>query len=128
MTISVFVMNLWENSSDFTARMDIETARQDLDTFRAEGWDMPDDITPEDYMEVWNELVDEYCKDDCMVINRNGASVNYEAAVQLMDDEIRESLAAGGYGSEQDFFTAYEQAHEKKFGSEWELSKANPVW
>lgn len=26
------------------------------------------------------------------VINMNGAEINYEAAVELMDDEIRESI------------------------------------
>ena len=57
MTISEFVRNLWENSSDYTTMMDIETARQDLDNFRRSEFDMPDGITPEDYMEAWNELV-----------------------------------------------------------------------
>ena len=46
-----------------------------------------------------------------------------------MDDDLREELAASGeYETEQEFFTAYEEAHEKKFGEAWELSKANPVW
>lgn len=59
MTLSEFVRNLWENSSDYTQRMDIATARQDLDNFRRSEFTMPDDITPESYMEAWNELVDE---------------------------------------------------------------------
>lgn len=58
MTTSEFVRNLWENSSDYTTKMDITTAQNDLDTFRAEGWDVPDDLTAEEYAEVWNELVD----------------------------------------------------------------------
>ena len=58
MTTSEFIRNLWENSSDYTTRMDITTAQNDLDTFRAEGWDVPDDLTAEEYAEAWNELVD----------------------------------------------------------------------
>jgi hypothetical protein len=62
------------------------------------------------------------------VININGHEIDFEAAVQMMDDEIREAVASEGYESEQDFFTAYEKAHAEKYGTEWELSKANPVW
>ena len=62
------------------------------------------------------------------ITNRNGYELDFAAAIQLMDDGIREELHADGYDSEQAFFTAYEAAHESKFGSEWELSKANPVW
>lgn len=61
------------------------------------------------------------------VINMNGFEVNYEAAVELMDDELRESIC-GTVDSEQEFFTAYEKAHAEKFGEEWELSKENPCY
>lgn len=63
------------------------------------------------------------------VTNTNGKAVDFEAAVNLMDDEIREELHnSQDWDSEQDFFTAYEKAHAKKYGEEWEISKANPVW
>ena len=62
------------------------------------------------------------------VTNKNGTEINFEAAVMLMDDDIREELAREGYETEQDFFSAYEIAHEKAFGEEWELSKVNPVY
>lgn len=62
------------------------------------------------------------------VINTNGHEIDFEAAVQMMDDEIREAVVSEGYESEQVFFTAYEKAHAEKYGTEWELSKANPVW
>ena len=61
------------------------------------------------------------------VINMNGTEINYEAAVELMDDEIRESIW-GTVDSEQEFFTAYEKAHAEKYGEEWELSKENPCY
>ena len=63
------------------------------------------------------------------VTNTNGKAIDFEAAVNLMDDEIRETLANdGNERTEQEFFLAYEKAHEAKYGEEWELSKANPVW
>ena len=61
------------------------------------------------------------------VINMNGTEINYEASVELMDDEIRESIC-GTVDSEQEFFTAYEKAHDEKYGEEWELSKENPCY
>lgn len=63
------------------------------------------------------------------VINKNNAVINWDAAVELMDDDIREQLNAElAPCSEQDFFSAYETAHAELFGEEWELSKANPVY
>ena len=63
------------------------------------------------------------------VINMNGTEINYEAAVELMDDEICESLNFElSPCTEQEFFTAYEKAHVKKYGEEWELSKENPCY
>lgn len=47
------------------------------------------------------------------VININGTEINFESAVVLMDDEIRESIC-GTVDTEQEFFTAYEKAHAEK--------------
>lgn len=63
------------------------------------------------------------------IINKNGHEIAYAAAVQLMDDDIREELCIQlAPCTEQEFFTAYEAAHAEKFGEEWELSKENPCW
>lgn len=63
------------------------------------------------------------------VINKNGTEIDYEASINLMDDEIREALHSEiAPCTEQEFFTAYEKAHKEKFNEEWELSKSNPVW
>ena len=63
------------------------------------------------------------------VINRNGAKVNFDAAVELMDDdicaELNKTLAPC---KEQEFFSAYEKSHEEKYGHVWELSKEHPVY
>lgn len=64
-----------------------------------------------------------------MVTNTNGYELNFDAAAILMDDEIRESLNSKlAPCTEQEFFTAYEEAHSEAYGEEWELSKANPTW
>lgn len=82
-----------------------------------------------DNHEAVNELWEAYWNNKVeFVLNRSGAMIYYDAAVGLMDDEIREALHAEGYEDQQSFFTAYEKAHEAKYGEEWFLSGANPVW
>lgn len=63
------------------------------------------------------------------VINRSGEEIYYGAAVQHMDEDIREELHRQlAPCSEQEFFSAYEEAHEARFGAEWFLSDSNPVY
>ena len=63
------------------------------------------------------------------VTNKNGTPVDFEVAVELMDDEICEALNDElAPCTDQKFFTAYEKAHKEKFNEEWELSKENPVY
>jgi len=63
------------------------------------------------------------------VINSNGASVNYDAAVELMDNDLREEVAADlAPCTEQEFFDEYVKRHAVKFGEEWELDKSNPTY
>ena len=63
------------------------------------------------------------------VINTNGKEIDFAAASIFMDEEICEKIANDGKErTEQEFFSAYEKAHAEKYGEEWELSKANPVW
>lgn len=64
-----------------------------------------------------------------MVINSYGVQIDYDAAVELMDDEIREDVAADlAPCTEQEFFAEYSKRHAEKYGEEWELDKSNPVW
>lgn len=63
------------------------------------------------------------------VKNSWDVEVNFEAAVILMDDDIREELHMKmAPCTEQEFFEAYAKAHEEKFGETWELDKENPVY
>jgi hypothetical protein len=63
------------------------------------------------------------------IINKSGKEIEFAAAEAMMDEELREELCAElAPCTNQEFFSAYESAHEERFGEEWELSKANPVW
>ena len=62
------------------------------------------------------------------VINLSGKEIDFDAAVQHMDDEIREDLHMEiAPCTEQDFFTAYENEHIKRHGEQWFLSETNPT-
>lgn len=63
------------------------------------------------------------------VINKSGTEINWDAAITLMDDDIREALHDEmAPCTEQEFFTAYEAAHAAKYGEDWELSTDNPCY
>lgn len=53
------------------------------------------------------------------VLDSKGNEIDFDAAVNLMDDDTREEIAATGPESEQDFIEAYAAAHEAKFGEEF---------
>lgn len=62
-----------------------------------------------------------------LVRNLNGVLLDYDSAVNYMDDELRvvlhDELAPC---SEQEFFTAYEKEYLANTGEIWEFSKSNP--
>lgn len=63
------------------------------------------------------------------VVNAAGREIDFDAAVALMDDEIREAIHAElAPCTEQAFFEAYAVAHAEKYGAEWELNTENPVY
>lgn len=64
-----------------------------------------------------------------MVVNGFGVKFDFDVAVNCMDDDLRNELAAElAPCTEQEFFEAYAKAHQEKFDEVWELSKANPVY
>lgn len=73
-------------------------------------------------------------KADNTVTNSYGTDVDFEIAVNMMDDEIREQLheelvmQSDEDCTEQKFFDEYCKAHEEKYGEEWELAKENPCY
>ena len=69
-----------------------------------------------------------------IVTNDYGVDIDYDVAVNLMDDEIREQLheklvmQSDEDCTEQKFFDEYCKAHEETYGEEWELAKENPCY
>lgn len=62
MTTYELAKQVWENCIDPDALANAYTAQDaaaDLDNFRADGWDIPDDITPEEFAEAMNEVIAE---------------------------------------------------------------------
>lgn len=54
-----FVRTLWENCREgYDTKLDIREATTDLQRFRDAEWNVPEDLTPEEFMEYWNELVE----------------------------------------------------------------------
>lgn len=63
------------------------------------------------------------------VKNNCGTEIEWNAALALMDDDLREELSADlAPCTEQEFFEAYAKAHEAKFLEQWELAKENPCY
>lgn len=58
-----------------------------------------------------------------MLVLLNGQEVDFDACVNLMDDDIREELHMDMAGSctEQEFLDAYCEAHSNKYGEEFRI-------
>lgn len=52
------------------------------------------------------------------VLDINGNEIDFDAAVRIMDDEIREELSSEGFDSDQEFIEAYAKRHAEKFDGE----------
>jgi len=64
------------------------------------------------------------------IVNEYGYEMDYDAAVNMMDDDLREAIHNSITESmtPQQFFNAYCKAHLDKYGEVFELAKPNPVW
>lgn len=57
MDMTEFMAGVFDSAID-CGPMTYEQAVEDLKNYERDGWTMPEDITPERYMEAWNELYD----------------------------------------------------------------------
>ena len=63
------------------------------------------------------------------VVNGYGVLVDFDVAMQLTDDDLREEIHRElAPCSEQEFFDEYAKRQEEKFGEVWELEKENPQY
>ena len=61
------------------------------------------------------------------IINSYGKEFDFEATVQMMDDEVRESVHEDmAPCSEQEFFDEYCKRHEAKFGEPFTFDERHP--
>lgn len=61
------------------------------------------------------------------VVNFWGVRVPFDASVCLMDDDIRETVAADlAPCDDQSFFVEYAKRHAERYGVEWEPDSARP--
>lgn len=51
--------------------------------------------------------------------NSTGQTIDLDAAAQIMDNDIRETLAAEGIDDPTEFLRRYAEAHKAKFGEEF---------
>lgn len=57
-----------------------------------------------------------------MNVMLNGKPVSFDAAVQLMDDDIREDLHHGNFDSDQEFLDAYVGLHQTKYNEDFTVN------
>ena len=63
-----------------------------------------------------------------IVMNEYGVKIDFNIALSLMDDELREKVHMElAPCTEQDFFDAYAKAYAEKYGEEWVLDNPNPT-
>lgn len=75
----------------------------------------------------WRKTVNE--RGQVVIVNPHGVELEIEAALGMMDDNLREELhMLLSPCSEALFYAAYAAAHRNLFGEEWELAKQGPVW
>ena len=59
-----FVERCLESCPDKPEKMDLKTAAADLQNFAADGWEIPEGMTAQRYMEIWNEYVADRAEDE----------------------------------------------------------------
>lgn len=70
----------------------------------------------------------ENCSDG-LVYNEYDVAIDYETAVNMIDDDLREEIHGKlAPCTDQEFFDEYAKRHEEKFGEIWELAKENPCY
>lgn len=63
------------------------------------------------------------------VKNEYGYEMDFEAAVNMMDADVREQVHRDiAPCTDQEFFDAYCKAHEEMFGEPFFLTEPHPVW
>lgn len=74
MTIDEIVLNMREGSPEYDKPMTLELAEEDVRNIRLDaannGEELPEDLTPERYMEVWNDFLKMENREDALRVLR----------------------------------------------------------
>ena len=127
MTVREFVAYLYDNAEDTNVLHDIRTATEDLEHLRREGFDVPEDITPEEYADVWNDMV-LASYESVRVPNGSGNLVSVPRHTQMTDKQIAKVIKNASDWSEVSDLVDYideEYLHIEKdddgyFQGDWE--------
>jgi len=120
-----FVYRLWQNAPECSIYIRIEDAAEDLKQFAQDGWKLPQGLTAERLFETWNQIAD----DSGYVLTNNGKTIDFEAAVNIMDDDLREVIHNDlAPCSNQEFYDEYCKRHLEKFDEEFEPDKEDGQW
>jgi hypothetical protein len=57
MTTRQFVEGIFNDCREGAKPITVEEAENDISNFKNEGWEMPKNITAEEYSEIWNGLI-----------------------------------------------------------------------
>ena len=135
--INAYVAGIFLSQTDCRQPITLDDAAANLRMWKESAVDdIPEGLTPALLAAAWNSCCafhDGALPADYSIIhyvrNASGTPIDYDSAVQAMDDDIREDLSAElAPCTDQEFFTAYEAAHLAKHGEPWFLSAENPTW
>lgn len=112
MTISELALNLIEHSDEPVTQIDLDRAAQLIGYLDPDN-DLPEDLTPEAFMEAWNEIVPHG-----QISIDNGrsfvspadaiAQMSWDVIVNAMDDDTRETVHAElAPCTDEEFLTRY---------------------
>ena len=58
MTTEEFVRELFDTDRNGAGKLTLQDAKNDLRNFQADGWNLPEGMTAEEYMDAWNRLIE----------------------------------------------------------------------
>ena len=100
---------------------------EDMVEYVIDFWDLDIDFEAPDWEDRIYAWCDQHLGEDGTVLDENGEAVDYEAAVNLMDDDLREELHSElAPCSNQEFFNAYAKAHKERFGEDFAPAVGKP--
>lgn len=104
---------------DFAAGYDLDAIAREIATWDGGAYVVRDpEPGDSDIVDAFNDVAERHALPG--VVFADGRAWDFDAAVNLMDDEIREELHARGIEDKSAFLWEYIKAHREKFGEDFE--------